>query len=175
MPWSITPLYSHDLNQPSVADIAPMGLAPLPSTPTNHALCLIGWHPQLILVPGVLWSWETSFFPHHMAPLGFPRALPPSNPSWEDAHLWESFFSSWPHSFPALPGIPSPSITSCRMPICGKSSPQLFPLPGVHSGLLQLPLNLLPLCMHLFIANIFDLSNVLSKKMGMKIQKNTVR
>ena len=51
---------------------------------------LIGWHPWPILVPGVLQSWENSFFPHHAAPLGFIRALP---------------------SHQTLPG---------RIPICGK-------------------------------------------------------
>ena len=78
IPKSITPLYSHDLNQPLVPNVAPVGPTPPPSIPTDHVLCLISWHPQLILVPGVLQLWETSFFPHHVAPLDFPRALSPT-------------------------------------------------------------------------------------------------
>ena len=80
------------------------------------------------------------------------------------------FFAITRHPWASSGRFP-PSITSSRMPIRGKSSPRLFPLPGAHSGLLRSPLNSLPLCMHLFIANIFDLSNVPSKKMGIKIRK----
>ena len=60
------------------------------------------------------------------------------------------------------PGCPFQSITSGRMPFRGKCSPQLLPLPGTHPGHLRPLPYLPPVCMHLFIANIFDLQNVLS-------------
>ena len=156
IPESITPPYSHDLNQPSVPDVAPMGPTPPPSIPADHALCLIGWHPRLILVPGVLRSWETSFFPHHAAPLGFPRALPPI----------KSFLGGCP-SVGILFFLPItwlscllgrfPSIISGRMFIHGKCSPRLFPLPATYPGHFATPPLFVSSCMYLFIANIFDL------------------
>ena len=51
---------------------------------------------------------------------------------------------------------PFPPIISGRIPIRGKCSPRLFPLPGIHPGRLRLLPYVSPLCMHLLIANIFD-------------------
>ena len=154
IPESITPPYSHDLNQPSVPDVAPMGPTPPPSIPADHALCLIGWHPRLILVPGVLRLWETSFFPHH--PWASPGRSPPSNPSWEDAHPWESSFSSQSRGFPAS-WVPLP-INYFREDVHPwEMLPRLFPLPATYPGHFATPPLFVPSCMYLFIANIFDL------------------
>ena len=49
--------------------------------------------------------------------------------------------------------------------------PRLFPLLGTHPGCLQPVHYVSPLYLYLFIANIFDLQNVPSKKMGIKIRK----
>ena len=46
----------------------------------NGTSGLIRWHPWPTPAPGVLRSWENSFFPHHAAPLGFIRRSPPIKP-----------------------------------------------------------------------------------------------
>ena len=88
--------------------------------------------------------------PHQGAPL-------PSNPSWEDAHLWETSFSSWSCSLPCLPGVPSNQLFLGGCTSVGNAPLGYFSfwLP-ILAALWPLPY-LLPLCMHLFIVNIFDL------------------
>ena len=80
----------------------------------------------------------------------------PSNPSWEDSHPWETSFSSQSRGSPP-PGCPFSSIISRRTLILGKCSPRLFPLPATYPGRFATPPLFVPLCVHLFIANIFDL------------------
>ena len=118
---------------------------------------LIGWHPWPILAPGVLRSWENSFFPHHAAPLGFIRALPSHQTLPGRIPIRGKPLFPPDHAAPLPPGCPFPSIISGRMLIRGKWSPRLFPLPATYLGRFATPPLFVPLCMHLFIANIFDL------------------
>ena len=68
-------------------------MCPLP-VDSENPICL---HPVIltkIVLPTNFGAWgvaivENFVFPHHAAPLCFLTALPPSNPSWEDAHPWE--------------------------------------------------------------------------------------
>ena len=100
---------------------------PCPIPLGNGTPDLIGWHPRSILVPGVLRSWETSGFPHHAAPWASFRRSSPSNPSREDAHPWESFFSSRSRGFPALLGVPFRQLLLVGCPAMGNAPLGYFP------------------------------------------------
>ena len=123
----------------------------------NSTPGLIGWHPWPILAPGVLRLWENSFFPYHVASLGFIRVLPSHQtlPGRIPIHGKPLFPPN--HTAFLPPRCPFPSIISRRMFICGKSSPRLFPLLATYPGCFETPPLFVPLCMHLFIANIFNL------------------
>ena len=123
----------------------------------NGSLGLIGWYPWPILAPGVLQSWENLFVPHHAAPLSFPRAIPAiKSCSGGCPFVGINFFFPitqlpWP------PRNPSPSIIFGRMLISRKCFPRLFPLLGTHPGHLRPLPYVSPVCMHLFMADIFYL------------------
>ena len=148
-----------------------MGFYPPRACPQlgNSTLGLIRWHSWPFLVPGVLQSWENSFFPHHTALLGFIRALPSHQTLPGRIPLCGKPLCPPDHAAFLPPGCPFPSIISRRMFICGKFSPQLFPLLVAYPGHFATPPLFVPSCMHLFIANIFNLKNVLSQKMQIKI------
>ena len=113
---------------------------------------LIGWCPQPILVPGVLRSWETSVFSHHIVPLGILTALLPIKSFWEDPHPWEPFFSPNHAAF----RHPFLYIIFCRMLVRGKYFPSCFLIwISVPATCNSLPY-LFPLCMHPCIVNIFN-------------------
>src|ERR1700743_2778378 len=106
------------------------------------------------------------FFPITQHPWASSGRSLPSNPSWEDAHLWETFFSSQSCGFPCLP-----SIIPGRMPDRGKYFLWLFSLPD--TCLRPLPY-LFPLCMH-YLQPIYLICKMCGpKEMQIKIQKNMI-
>ena len=117
---------------------------------------LVGWHPWPILAPGVLQSWENSFFPIVRHPWASSGRSPHQTLPGRIPICGKPFFPPDHTAFMPL-GCPFPSIISRRMFIRGKCSPQLFPLPATYPGRFATPPLFVPLCMHLFITNIFNL------------------
>ena len=80
----------------------------------------------------------------------------PSNPSWEDSHLWETSFSSRSRGSP-VSWVPLPINYFWEAAHLWEMLPPAIPLPATYPGRFATPPLFVPLCMHLFIANIFNL------------------
>ena len=138
------------------------GVLPSRSIPMAHPFW--EWHPWLDWVASLANSgaWDVVivgkfiFSPSRGTP-GLHQGAPlPSNPSWRIPIRGKPLFPP-DHAAFLPPGCPFPSIISRRMFIRGKCSPRLFPFPATYPGRFATPPLFVPLCMHLFIANILNL------------------